>query len=209
VVLASAADVGQLKGFAVPRGLRSLLRRRRSFWGCRRTAPSFVSVAVAVLFVPATSWAQPAPDPPPPGLHGSQPTRLAPDGPPARRSSVPPAPPAPIAEATPTPVAETVATPPVEDMAGSTTEPRSARTAPAPPKRASRRIAPPAGRRFALTDKPARWAPRASPTIQGLSSDPDSRPYLVAALSLAVLALGSGTLVTVLSRLRSTRQGLA
>jgi hypothetical protein len=41
-----------------------------------------------------------------------------------------------------------------------------------------------------------------------VSSDPDSGPYLAAALSLAVLVFGSATLLTVLARLRPARRRL-
>jgi hypothetical protein len=208
VVLASMTDVGQLKGFAVPRGLRSLLRRTRSFRGCRRTAPSFAGVVIALLLVPASSWAQaPPPDPPPPGVHGSSPTRLEPDRPPARERAASPVPAAPIEKTAPAPVEETVVTPPV-DVTAPAPQTAVAQATPRPQKRVTQKSASPPDRSFVLTDKPARRAPRAVQTIHRFSSDPDSRPYLLAALSLAVLALGSGTLLTVLSRLRSTRQGL-
>jgi hypothetical protein len=210
VVLASMTDVGQLKGFAVPRGLRSLLRRTRSFWGCSRTAPSFMGVVIAALLVPASSWAQPpTPDPPPPGVRGSPPTSLGPDGPPARARTVPPTPPAPIRETVaPPPVEETVVTPPVGVTAAPTPRKQVTQTTPRPQKRAPQTSASPPGRLFVFTEKLARRAPRAAATIQTFSADDDSRPYVLAALSLAVVALGSGTLLTVLSRLRSTRQGL-
>jgi hypothetical protein len=211
VVLASITDVGRLKGFAVPRGLRSLLRRTRSFGGCSLTAPSFMGIVIAALLVPASSWAQPpTPDPPPPGVRGSPPTSLEPDGPPGRARTAPPTPPAPIRETVAPPrVEETVVTPPVDVTAAPTPQKQVVQKAPRPQKRARQESVSPPGRLFVFTEKLARRAPRAAATIQTLSADDDSRPYVLAALSLAVLALGSGTLVTVLSRLRSTRQGLA
>jgi hypothetical protein len=209
VVLASMTDVGQLKGFGVPRGLRSLLRRTRSFWGCRRSVSWSLGVLIVVLLAPASSWAQPPPpDPPPPGVHGSPSTRLEPDRPPGRERAARRAPAAPIEETAPVEVEETVVAPPV-DVTAPAPQTSVAQTTPRPQKRVTRRPASQPGRRFVLADKPARRAPRAVETIHTFSSDPDSRPYLLAALSLAVLALGSGTLLTVLSRLRSTRQGLA
>jgi hypothetical protein len=212
VVLASLTDVGQLKGCAVPRGLRSLLRRTRSCRGRRCTAPSFAGVLIAVLLAPGSSWAQPppGPDPPPPGVHGSPPTRLKPDGPPARaRTTVSPAPPAPIQKTVAAPPAdETIVRPPVEETADPTPDTRARQTTPQPPIRVFRK-ADLARRQPARLEEPARRAPQAAAAIHSLSGDPDSRPYVLAALSLAVLALGSGTLLTVLSRLRSSGQGLA
>jgi hypothetical protein len=102
---------------------------------------------------------------------------------------------------------------PVFDATGSEPVVEQAPVQSARPK--ARRASPkgPAGptRQFALSAKPARRAPpavRVSPIHHFSSSDSDSRPYLLAALSLAVLALGSGTLLTVVSRVRFTRQGL-
>lgn len=201
MVIASRTDVGQSKGLAVRRGLRSLLRRTRSFFGCRLTAPSFWCVVIAVLLMPATSWAQLKPDPPPPGLHGSQPTRLEPDTRPAPTRTVPPAPPA--------PVEETVAAPAVKKTVERAPEPPEAQTARPAPRQVSPQPVRAAGRPFASKQKLSRRAPRRTATLTLISSDSDSRPYVLAALSLAVLVLGSGTLLTVLARLRSTRQGLA
>jgi hypothetical protein len=70
------------------------------------------------------------------------------------------------------------------------------------------------GRQFAPSKEPARRAPP-TPAAHGndavalFSSDPNSRPYLLAALALAVLVLGSGTLLTVLARLRPERRRMA
>jgi hypothetical protein len=206
VVLASMTDVGQRKVLAVRRGLRSLLRRTRSRQGRRRIAPLSCCAALAAVLVPPASLAQPPkPDPPPPGLRGSQPTRLDPDARPGSTRTVPPAPPAPVEESVPEAVEETTA-PVVETPQPETTPPAPQPTV----KRAAPRRVDPVGRQFTLEAKLSRWDPRVATTsLAQFSSDPDSRPYLVAALSLAVLALGSGTLLTVLARLRSTRQGLA
>jgi hypothetical protein len=69
------------------------------------------------------------------------------------------------------------------------------------------------GRPFASSQKPTRRPPRARVTrvpprhaIALVSSDPDSGPYRAAALSLAVLVLGSATLLAVLTRLRPARR---
>lgn len=70
------------------------------------------------------------------------------------------------------------------------------------------------GRQFAPSKTPARRAPPA-PAAHGndavalFSSDPNSRAFLLAALALAVLVLGSGTLLTVLARLRPERRRMA
>lgn len=71
------------------------------------------------------------------------------------------------------------------------------------------------GRPFASSQKPTRRPPRAQAAavrtrdaVALVSSDPDSGPYLAAALSLAVLVLGSATLLTVAARLRPARRRL-
>jgi hypothetical protein len=198
----------------VRRGLRSLLRRTRSRQGRRRIAPLFCYAALAALLMSPASLAQPPePDYPPPGLRGSQSTRLDPDARPGRTktappapTTVPPAPAAPVEESIPAGVERTT-TPVVERPQPATTPPAPRRAA---PKRAAPKRVDPVGRQFTLGAKLSRRAPRATTaTFAQLSSDNDSRPYLVAALSLAVLALGSATLLTVLARLRFTRQGLA
>jgi hypothetical protein len=205
VVLASTTDVGQRKVLAVRRGLRSLLRRTRSRQDRRRIAPLSCCAALAALLVPPASLAQPPkPDPPPPGLRGSQPTRLDPDARPGGTRTVPPAPPAVVEESIPEAVEETA--PVVE-----TPQPEATPPVPRPTvKRVAPKRVDPVGRQFTLEAKLSRWDPRVATTsLAQFSSDPDSHPYLVAALSLAVLALGSGTLLTVLARLKSTRHGLA
>jgi hypothetical protein len=72
-----------------------------------------------------------------------------------------------------------------------------------------------AGRPFASSQKPTRRPPRVRVTpvrprdaLALVSSDADSGPYLAAALSLAVLVLGSATLLAVLTRLRPARRRL-
>jgi hypothetical protein len=76
-------------------------------------------------------------------------------------------------------------------------------------------VAPP-GRPFAESQKLRRRPPavevervRPRTTLWLVSSERDNRPYAAAALSLAVLVLGSGTLLTVLTRLRPVRGRLA
>jgi hypothetical protein len=94
--------------------------------------------------------------------------------------------------------------------------PRPARAQPKPkPERASTPRSRAAGRPFASSQKPTRRPPRAPTapvrphdTLELVSSDRDSGPYLAAALSLAVLVLGSATLLTVSARLRSVRRRL-
>jgi hypothetical protein len=122
---------------------------------------------------------------------------------------VSPAPPAVVHKTvTPPPTEKTFVIPAVEEAADPPTGTRAAQTTPQPPERVFRKADP--GRRQPVAmEAPARRAPQAAAAIHSLSADPDSRPYLLAALSLAVLALGSGTLLTVLSRLRANGQGLA
>jgi hypothetical protein len=203
VVLASMTGRRATEGVAVQRGLRSLLRRTGSSEDGRRFASACTCGLLAFLLAPAAAWGQPTPDPPPPGERGSQPTNLKPDTRPGAAEAAPPAPPAPRQE-TVAPVAEPPAPPAVA------TQPQAVRPAP----RAVPATTRPAGRAFAPSQKPARRAvpqpERARPAVALpiLSTDSNTHAYVIAALSLAVLALGSGTLVTVLTRLRSTRQGL-
>jgi hypothetical protein len=49
---------------------------------------------------------------------------------------------------------------------------------------------------------------RSSDRLELLPSDRDAQPYFAAALSLAVLVLGSATLLTVLTRMRPARRRL-
>jgi hypothetical protein len=165
-------------------------------------------VLMVFLLVPVSAWAQPAPDPPPVGKRGSEPTSLKPDARPSARKVVSPAPPAPpaetIAPAVEAPVAGPVETPPTQAVSPA-------------PKQLAPVTTQPTGRRFAPSQKPERRAlsqperqtPRITVALPVLSTDSKTHAYVIAGLSLAVLALGSGTLLTVLTRLRSTRQGLA
>jgi hypothetical protein len=108
--------------------------------------------------------------------------------------------------------------PPVTPRAAPS-RPRPARAQPKPaqPKavRASTPRARAAGRPFASSQKQTRRPPRVRAArvrprevLALVSSDPDSGPYLAAALSLGVLVLGSATLLTVLTRLRPARRRL-
>lgn len=83
------------------------------------------------------------------------------------------------------------------------------------PVRASTPRDRPERRRFAALEKQGRWQARREasrvPTVDAValvSSAPESRPYGAAAFSLAVLVLGSATLLTVLARLRATGRRL-
>jgi hypothetical protein len=84
------------------------------------------------------------------------------------------------------------------------------------PVRASTPRARPERRRFAALEKQGRWQGRdeasrvpTADVVALVSSDPESRPYGAAAFSLAVLVLGSATLLIVLARLRATGRRLA
>ena len=179
---------------AVQKGLRSLLRGTRSRQGRRRIAPLFwCVVAATVLTMPAAAWAQPKPDQPPVGLRDDAPTALEPDAPARAVSTVPASPPAP------------------PDRAVETPQPLS--EAPALPAVTMPEAQPPV-RPFAT--KPQRRFPPVVETaadrtvsLSSLSYEPNSRPYVLAALCLVVLVLGSGTLLTVLARLRPTRERVA
>jgi hypothetical protein len=109
---------------------------------------------------------------------------------------------------------ETTAAPPLPPVAPRRSRPRppSARQKPVP---ASTQRARPERRRFAALEKQGRWAARNEasrvPTVEAValvSSDPESRQHTAAAFSLAVLVLGSATLLTVLARLRATGRRL-
>lgn len=106
----------------------------------------------------------------------------------------------------------TTAPPPAVAPTPAPSRPRPARAQPKP-ERASTPRSRAAGRPFASSQKPTRRPPRArvAPVrprdeVVLISSDPDSRPYLAAALSLAVLVFGSATLLTVSARLRPVRR---
>jgi hypothetical protein len=193
-----------MEGVAVRRGLRSLLRRTGSSQDGRPLASACSCGLIVCLLAPAAAWGQPTPDPPPPGLRGSDPTSLKPDDRAGTRKTAPPSPPAPPAPA----VVAAVEPPAVPAV---TTQPQPV---PAAPRRVAPATTRPAGRAFDLSGKPERRAvpqaerPRAAVALPILSTDSNTHAYVIAALSLAVLALGSGTLLTVLTRLRSTRQGL-
>jgi hypothetical protein len=49
---------------------------------------------------------------------------------------------------------------------------------------------------------------RSGGTLELVPSERDAQPYFAAALSLAVLVLGSATLLTILTRLRAARRRL-
>jgi hypothetical protein len=195
-------DEGEGK-VAVEKGLPSLLRRTRSRQGRRRISPSFCCAVIAGVLVPASvAFPAPSPDPPPPGEFESPPTALAPDRQPRPPVDVPPSPPPAPAEPEPSTPVEQVVVPPVET-----------------PQPAAKRVTSPraqsVGRQFAGSKNPARRTPpppeaRRNEVVTFFSSAaPDSRPYLLAAFSLAVFLVGTGTLLTVLTRLGSTRRGLA
>jgi hypothetical protein len=182
-----------------------LLRRTGSSQdGGRFASACSCGLVVFFLLAPAAAWGQPTPDPPPPGERGSQPTNLTPDARPGTDEAAPPAPAATPRQETVAPVVEPPAPPAV------TTQPQAVR----PARKAVPATTRPAGRAFALSQKPERRAvpqpERARPAVALpiLSTDSNTHAYVIAALSLAVLALGSGTLLTVLARLRSTSQGL-
>jgi hypothetical protein len=182
---------------AVQKGLRSLLRGTRSRQGRRRIAPPFwCAVAAGVLAMPAAAWAQPKPDQPPPRLGHDAPTSLAPDVPVRAVSTVPASPPAPPDVAVETPQPQS--------------EPSVPRVVTVPQTRAA------AGRPFAPSTKAQRRVPPVVETAEGrtislssVSYEPNSRPYVLAAACLVLLVLGSGTLLTVLARLRPTRERVA
>lgn len=188
---------------AVEKGLPSLLRRTRSRQGRRRLSPSFCCAVVAGVLVPAgVAFPAPTPDPPPPGEFESPPTSLAPDRQPQPADKVPPSPPPAPVEQEPTNPVDQVVVPPVE-----TRQPT--------PKRTTSPRARSVGRQFAGSKTPARRTP-APPEAQRnevvaffSSGGPDSRPYFLAAFSLAVFVLGTGTLLTVLTRVGFTRRGVA
>jgi hypothetical protein len=194
-------DEGQGK-VAVEKGLPSLLRRKRSRHGRRRISPSFCCVIVAGVLVPAgAAFSAPSPDPPPPGEFPSPPTSLTPDRQPRRHAEVPPPPP-------PTPVEQTT-TAPVEE-----TTIAPVRQVVDPPKRVAKSRPDSVGRQYAASKQPARRTPRPpedrrNVVVAFFSSTPDSRPYLLAAFSLAVFVLGTGTLLALVTRLGSSRRELA
>jgi hypothetical protein len=125
-------------------------------------------------------------------LRNDAPTTLKPDAPVRTASSAAPArPPAPTASAEET--LQPQSEPPVPKIVA-TTETQ------------------PAGRQFAQPKPQRRSPPVAESAVartisfSSLSYEPNSRPYVLAALCLVVLVLGSGTLLTVLARLRPTRE---
>lgn len=200
-------------------GLLALLRRARPRQSRRRFSLLLSCAFVAGLSVPMTALTAPSPDPPPSSSHGGGPTSLQPDA----RPTAPPPQTSPTASRpleTPaqprvaqTTVERVTAPPPPPDppvMTMTTSPPETTEQSPAP---ASKPRARPVGRPFADSQKPARRPPpveveRPRPRVTQwlVSSDRDSRPYLAAALSLAVLVLGSATLLTVLTRLRPMRR---
>lgn len=219
------------------RELPSLLRRARPRQSRERVSPLLSCVVLAALAVPAgAAWSAPSPDPPPPERDGAGATTLQPDVRPTPPRSVPAAssrpaePPAapPAAEApvespsaeapvvtrTPEPTVDQPVTPPPPPVAPRAAPSRAA-NAQRKPERASTPSDPAAGRPFASSQKPARRPPHARVTpvrspdaVALVSADPDSGPYLAAAFSLAVLVLGSATLLTVSARLRPARRRL-
>ena len=196
----------QRRKVAVEKGLPSLLRRERSRQGRRRYAPLFWCAVAAAGFVPAGAFSAPSPDPPPPGAFESPRTSLAPDTRP-RRTGVATTPPAPVEQVPPTP-AQQMPSSRVEQVKPPRVTPRPAANRPSTPRPDS------SGRRFVPSEKATRWLPPADPirpdrAVALPSSTPDRRPYLLAAFSLGVFVLGTGTLLTVLARLGSIHRGLA
>jgi hypothetical protein len=199
---------GQQGKVAVEKGLPSLLRRTRSRQDRRRISPSFCCVIVAGVLVPAgAAFSAPVPDPPPPGEFPSPPTSLAPDRQPRRHVEAPPAPPAPVEQATTAPIEQTTTVPvrPAVEAPVDTPQPVVKRVATPRPDSV--------GRQYAASKQPARRTPRPpearrNDVVTFFSSTRDSRPYFLAAFSLAVFVLGTGTLLAVLTRLGSTRREL-
>ena len=186
---------------AVEKGLPSLLRRMRSRQGRRRLSPSFCCAVIAGVLVSAgAAFPAPTPDPPPPGEFESPSTSLAPDRQPQPADKVPPSPP-------PAPVEREPVTPVVVVPRLQTAQPAA--------KRVTSPRAQSVGRRFAGSKTPARRTPpppeaRKNEVVAFVSSGgPDSRPYFLAAFSLAVFVLGTGTLLAVLTRVESTRREIA
>jgi hypothetical protein len=124
---------------------------------------------------------------------------------------------APVVTRTPEPtVDQPVTAPPPPPVAPKAvpSRPRPA-SAKRKPERASTPSGRAAGRPFASSQKPARRPPRvaaapvrSSDRLELVPSDRDAQPYFAAALSLAVLVLGSATLLTVLTRMRPARRRL-
>jgi hypothetical protein len=193
-------------------------------------------VFAALVVPPGVAWSAPSPDPPPLGRDGAGATTLQPDVRPAPPRSTPaassrPAQPSisprsaeapvqsPSAEA---PVVSRSPEPTVDQPVTAPPPPVAPRTVPSRPRPASAQRKPvrpstpgsrAAGRPFASSQKPTRRPPRAqtarvypSKALALVSSDADSGPYLAAAFSLAVLVLGSATLLAVLTRLRPARR---
>jgi hypothetical protein len=195
---------------AVEKGFPSLLRRTRSRQGRRRTSPPFCCVVVAALLVPAgAALSAPTPDPPPPGEFESPPTSLTPDGLPRPADEAPLAPsPAPPERTTTVLVEETADTPVPQPVEPPVETPQPVA------KRVAGERAGSVGRQYGAAKQPARRTPRppearTTDVVAFLSSTPDSRPYFLAALSLAVFVLGTATLLAVLARLGSTRREVA
>jgi hypothetical protein len=122
---------------------------------------------------------------------------------------------APVVSRSPEPTVDQPVTAPPPPPVAPTTVP--SRPRPASAQRKAVRTSTPrggaAGRPFASSQKPTRRPPRARAApvrpreaLALVSSDADSGPYLAAGLSLAVLVLGSATLLAVLTRLRPARR---
>ena len=203
MVLASMADVGQRKELAVQSGLPALLRRTRSRQGRRRISPSLCCVLIAVALVPGAAFAAPPPpDPPPPGVLESAPTRLSPDVQPPASATV---------TAVPVPAAAPPSPAVLPGPVDSSVAPVVETSPPARGQARSRRVSnPPAApvRPFVHAAEGMRRPPPAAEPLLAFSVG-DTRPSLLAAFSLAVLVLGSGTLIIVLARLQPARRGLA
>jgi hypothetical protein len=193
-------------------------------------------VFAALVVPAGVAWSAPNPDPPPVEMDGAGATTLQPDARPTPPRSIPAAPSRPAeppvaprsAEApvqSPSPEAPVVSRSPETTVEQPVTAPPPAvapRAVPSRPRsanaqRKSVRAPTPrgraAGRAFASSQKPTRRPPRPRVTpmrsrdaLALVSSDADSGPYLAAALSLAVLVLGSATLLAVLTRLRPARR---
>jgi hypothetical protein len=179
------ADEGQRK-VAVEKGLTSL-RRNRSRCDRRSFVLSLALVLHFVVSAPATH-AAPDPDPPPPGLHGT-PRPAPPAAPPASPPSPPPAitavtPVAPSPVAPPPVAPQPVAPPPVAALP----EPPPSRAQPEPQPRSERS-------RLARRPPPMDGAARVRLLVSQAEAASDDKPFLLAALALGVVALGSTTLL--------------
>jgi hypothetical protein len=193
-------------------------------------------VFAALVVPTGTAWSAPSPDPPPLERDGAGATTLQPDvrptpprsipAAPSRRAEPPDAPrsaeapvqspsaEAPVVSRSPEPTVDQPVTAPPPPVAPRTVPSRlRPASAQQKPVRTSTPRGRAAGRPFVSSQKPTRRPPRARTApvrprdaLALVSSDADSGPYLAAGLSLAVLVLGSATLLAVLTRLRPARR---